>query len=70
MKREKYSCYEFSINKCSGHDFCGWEYKIYGTGYLPYYDGVIESAEYFDSENEARFAAVGHIDLSENGPDE
>ena len=63
MNREQYSYYEFSIHNCANQDFCGWEYKIYAHE-------VIESAEYFDSENEARFAAIGHIDKLEGGPDE
>jgi len=42
-------------------------YEIYGTGCLPYDDGVIESSEWFDTEQEARYAAIGHITLLENG---
>jgi hypothetical protein len=70
MTREKYSCYEFEIKKAivmKESAFLGFVYEIYGTGCLPYYDGVIESEEWFDTEQEARFAAIGHIDLLENG---
>jgi hypothetical protein len=45
----------------------GYIYKIYGEGCLPYDDGVIESSEWFDTEQVARFAAIGHITLLENG---
>lgn len=75
MPREKYSCYEFEI---FAHDVPGslenenkwvkgYFFKIYTEGYLPYDDGIIESDEYFDTEQQARFAAVGRIDQLENG---
>lgn len=61
---EKYSCYEFEIIE----DFNNtWIYKIYGSGCPPYDDGVIDSDDFFDAEQEARFAAIGHIELLENG---
>ena len=70
--REKYSCYEFEIK--SGYKTTDpndneeiYFYFIYGTGCSPYDDGVIESSEWFESEQEARFAAIGHINLLENG---
>ncbi len=72
-QREKYSCYEFEVFKSSGEfpdnspGWTGWVYKIYGEGCHPYDDGVIESSEWFESEQEARFAAIGHISLLENG---
>lgn len=61
---EKYSCYEFEAYQDFNELFT---YKIYGSGCPPYDDGVIDSDEYFDTEQEARFAAIGHIDLLENG---
>ena len=66
MTREKYSCYEYEIlgGPKKEEDY---RYKIYTEGCLPYYDGVIDSGEYYDSEKEARFAAIDHIDLLENG---
>ena len=77
MSREKYSCYEFEIfhelvpvwSSAGKTDKTvdGFVYKIYGEGFLPYDDGVIESDEWFDTEQEARFAVIGHIDLLENG---
>lgn len=45
----------------------GYVYKIYGEGCYPYSDGVIDSDEWFESEQEARFAAIDHITLLENG---
>ena len=68
---EKYSCYEFEIFRTIvGQLHDGWVYKIFGSGCHPYSDGVIESDEYYDSEQEARFAAIGHITQLENGPDD
>jgi hypothetical protein len=42
----------------------GWVYEIYTQ-----FDDVLvrESKEWFDSEAQAGFAAVGHISLLENG---
>ena len=72
MAKEKYSCYEFEILKVvyaerDGRMNMGYIYEIYSDGCQPYDDGLIESDEYFDTEQQARFAAVGHIDLLENG---
>ncbi len=68
MSREKYSFYEFEIKKIEVGEWKDrYDYIIYGEGHFPYDDGVIESDEWFDTEQEARFAAVGHIDLLENG---
>lgn len=61
---EKYSYYEYKI--CKGIDNT-FTYQIFSEGYLPYDDGVIESDEYFDTEQEARFAVIGHITKLENG---
>lgn len=65
MIKEKYSNYELEV--ASNKEPQGYIYKIYGTPCQPYYDGIIESEEWFDTEQEARFAAIGHIDLLENG---
>ena len=70
---EKYSYYEFEIKS---HDVPGLDnnwvkgffYVIYAPAYVVCEESIIrESEEYFDSEQEARFAAIGHIDLLENG---
>ncbi len=70
MEREKYSYYEFEIFEHPDDDYPAdkyYSYKIYTEGCMTYYDGVIESSNGFDTEQEARFAAVGHISLIENG---
>jgi len=62
--KEKYSCYDYSIfpwNETGNpNDTRRYVYVIYAND-------EIESAEWFDTEQEARFAAIGHIDLLENG---
>lgn len=77
---EKYSYYEFEIfhelipiwsaTGKTDKTVNGYIYKIYGEGCYPYDDGVIESDEWFDTEQEARFAAIGHITKLEDGPDD
>ena len=64
---EKYSCYKFEIIQDFNET---WIYKIYGEGCPPYDDGIIDSEEWYDTEQEARFAAIGHITKLENGPDD
>ncbi len=70
MSREKYGLYEFEI-KCQWVDELSdkFVYTIYTEGCKPYDDGIIESNEWFETEQEARFAAIGHITLLENGPE-
>jgi len=60
---EKYSCYKFEVQEYMGR----YDYIIYTGGCYPYCDGKIESSDWFDTKQEARFAAIGHIDLLENG---
>lgn len=57
---EHYSNHDFEVYK----EEKGWVYDIYSREYM---DTLIESAEYFDSEGEARLAAIGHISVIENG---
>ncbi len=74
---EIYSCYSFEIfhelvpvwnaKGITDKTVNGYTYKIYGEGCHPYDDGVIDSSEWFETEQEARFAAIGHISLLENG---
>ena len=74
---EKYSYYEFEIfhelipiwsaTGKTDKTVNGYIYKIYGERYYPYDDGVIESDEWFEAEQEARVAAIEHIDLLESG---
>lgn len=61
--KERFSCYEFEIKYNNNK----YTYKLYTKGCMPYYDGVIESDEWYETEQEARFAAIGHISLKENG---
>jgi hypothetical protein len=65
---EKYSCYEFEIvGKNIDEVTAQYHYIIYLT---PNYVGgneAIESNEWYESEGEARLAAIGHITLLENG---
>ncbi len=66
MSIEKHSCYEFEIKKDAIED--GYIYVIYDTYYVPSDHTIIrESNEWYDTEQEARFAAIGHISLLENG---
>lgn len=67
---EKYSYHKFEIKKAivmKDTATLGYIYEIHTGGCPPYYDGIIESDEWYDTEQEARFAAIGHIDLLENG---
>jgi hypothetical protein len=66
MTIEKYSCYEYKIIHCD-HGQNLWSYEIYGEGCKPYFDGKIESPDCYESQQEARYAAIGHISLLENG---
>jgi hypothetical protein len=59
---EKYSLYEFNIYK-KDEEF---HYVIYSEGCMPYFNGDIDSDESFETEQEARFAAIGHITELEN----
>ncbi len=60
---EQYSYYKFEVTQASE----GFIYRIQGTGCMPYDDGIIESNEWFDTEEEAHDAAKNHIDLLESG---
>lgn len=70
---EKFSCYEFEIFEHPDDDYPTdkyYTYKIYTEGWAPYDDGVIDSEDSFDSAQRARFAAIGHISLLEEGAQE
>jgi hypothetical protein len=66
MGREKYSYYEYKIQRRVVKKE-GYDYKIYGAACYPYDDGIIESDEYYDTEKQARDAVIKHIDLLESG---
>lgn len=62
-KTRKYSCYEYELYQLPGKPE-RWCYNIFD----PYDDSILrESSEWFESEGEANLAAIGHIDLLENG---
>jgi len=66
---EKYSLYNFQIfEDLNG---CGFYYEIYtdDKNYIFWQKTNIlrESDEWFDTEQEARFAAIGHISTLEEG---
>lgn len=69
--KETHSCYEFEIKKAimmvNDEATLGYVYEVFAEGCPPYFDGVIQSDEWFDTEQEARFAAIGLISLLENG---
>lgn len=68
--KEKYSCYEFEINKAivmSDVAAIGYVYTIFGETNEPYDDGIIESGEWYNTEAEARTDAMNRIDDLENG---
>lgn len=44
---------------------CGWMYEIYNNAEVP--ELIRESKEWFDNESRARYAAIGHISLLEQG---
>ena len=57
---------EFQNGTCAdGSTWSGWVYEIYTKDKTP--ELIRESEEWFDSEAQAGFAAVGHIHLLENG---
>ena len=70
MSKEKYSCYEFEINKAiilREPAILGHVYKIFNWNDYLCCEENIESDEWFDTEQEAREAAIQHIDRLENG---
>jgi len=61
--KEKYSLYEYELFDKDGK----WDYKIYCDRDYLNECRDIESDEWFESEEECRFACIGHIGLLENG---
>jgi hypothetical protein len=67
MTIEHYSCYKYIIHRQVLPVQPGYTYEILlKDDYMGYPDSI-ESQEFFDTEQEARFAVIGHIDLLENG---
>ncbi len=69
MTIEKYSCFEYSVLN-NVQDDC-YYYEIYTTDpvYIEWMKTKLlrVSQECFETEQQARFAAIGHINLLENG---
>lgn len=67
---EKYGAYEFEIfgsnTRCAtgGDDEFVYRYEIYGDGDN---DSIVGSSYYYETDQEARFAAIGHITKLEQG---
>jgi len=73
---EKYSFYEFEIIKHEPDEHCDhihFIYQIFSNCKTQNYDSCTsilrESKEWYETEQEARFAAIGHINLLESGKD-
>ena len=65
---EKYDGFEYELYAtCKDEAQEQWSYVIYTGGCPPYDNGHIDSEEWFDTEEEARFAAIGHITKLANG---
>lgn len=67
---EQYGYHEFEIFEYPDDDYPDtkyYYYKIYTEGCKPYDDGVIESVNMYDFKEDAKLAAIAHIDLLENG---
>lgn len=63
---EKHSLYEFEVLKIAD----GWVYIIYEPNLKPTVKTILrESEEGYETDEEARFAAIGHISLLESGED-
>jgi len=70
VNSEKYSLYDFDILEYLDDDNQKHYYYTIHTNDIDYITCKpmnIESDEYFDTAEEARFAAIGHISLLENG---
>lgn len=74
ISKEKYSFYEYEIWSYADDDYPDTQYYYYkilsNDPDLQFWlntNVLSESTEYFDTQQEAKFAAIGHIDLLENG---
>ena len=68
MTKNGYYLYQvyYKSGQCAdGSLWQGWVYEIYTDNKKP--ELLRESEEWFDSEAQAGFAAIGHISLLENG---
>ena len=62
INRRKYRIYEYVIEN-NPKNSSQYDYKIFYPNYG--FEEVIKSDEYFDTETEAEFAAIGRISLLE-----
>jgi hypothetical protein len=74
ISEERYSHYDFEIWAYPDDDYPDTKYYFYkilsDNPDMKFWTGsnvLRESDEYFDTPQEAKFAAIGHIDLLENG---
>ena len=68
MLVKKYDGFEYALYVTSKDEKEEqWGYVIYTEGCPPYDNGYIDSEEWFDTSEEARFAAIGHITKLANG---
>lgn len=69
--KKKYSCYEFEVKKSivmiEEKAILTFVYELHGSGCYPYDDGVIESDEWYSTSDQAKKAAIEHIDRLESG---
>ncbi len=69
---EEYDGFKYEIFEHPDDDYPAqkwYAYKIYTSGCWPYDDGVVEDPNGYDSPQECRFAAIGHITELQNPDD-
>lgn len=64
--KENYDSNDFEVKKQPE----GWVYTIFSEWHKEYYGDYIDAAEWFETEQEARYAAITHIQQLMNGPDD
>ncbi len=63
--RMKYSCYEYTLTKIRAEDT--WDYIIHCYNDVLYCTDDIESDETYETREDAKQAAIDHIDRLESG---
>jgi hypothetical protein len=64
---EQYKFIKYELKPINHTESNQWYYKIYTDGCHPCDEGIIVSKDFFDTEQEARFAAIGYISLIPSG---
>lgn len=64
--KETYDNNDFEIEK----EPEGWVYTIFSEWHKDHYGDYIKADEWFETEQEARYAAIGHINKIMNGPED